>query len=137
MLITCSGASPAGRHTGSSRTASTSHRDWPRSRASGCRGRPGRIHVGNALDWTPPRRFLAEWHVIAPESLTPYLYTFAGSDAVRHLFRLAAGHDVGGHDRAREAAVANGEEGILARHVADVEVRPVRALAALELAGRL
>ena len=51
--------------------------------------------------------------------------------------RLAAGHDVRGHDRAREAAVADGEERVLARHVAHVEVRAVRALAALELAGRL
>lgn len=46
---------------------------------------------GDEPDDQALRRFLAEWHAIAPESLTQYLYTFAGSDAVRHLFRLAAG----------------------------------------------
>jgi glutamyl-tRNA reductase len=35
--------------------------------------------------------FLADWHAVAPEELAPYLYTFTGDDAVRHLFRLAAG----------------------------------------------
>lgn len=39
------------------------------------------------------RRFLAEWHDVSPETLTPYLYTFTGIDAVRHVFRLAAGLD--------------------------------------------
>lgn len=39
------------------------------------------------------RRFLAEWHQLAPEDLAPHLYTLAGADAVRHLFRLAAGLD--------------------------------------------
>jgi glutamyl-tRNA reductase len=39
------------------------------------------------------RRFLAEWHHVAPEELAPHLYTFVGADAVRHLFRLAAGLD--------------------------------------------
>jgi glutamyl-tRNA reductase len=35
--------------------------------------------------------FLADWHAVAPDELAPYLYTFTGDDAVRHVFRLAAG----------------------------------------------
>ncbi len=38
-------------------------------------------------------RFLADWHHLAPEELTPHLYTFTGEEAIRHLFRLAAGLD--------------------------------------------
>jgi glutamyl-tRNA reductase len=39
------------------------------------------------------RRFLAAWHGIALEELTPHLYTYSGATAVRHVFRLAAGLD--------------------------------------------
>src|SRR5688500_8961962 len=54
-------------------------------------------------------------------------------EEVRDGLGFLAGHDVGRHDRAREAAVADREQSVVAIHLADVEVRPVRALAALEL----
>src|SRR3954447_19721826 len=54
----------------------------------------------------------------------------------RHVAGVLAGHDVRGHDRAGEAAVADRVQNILARFLADVEVRAVGALAALDLAGR-
>src|SRR5947208_2429297 len=39
------------------------------------------------------QRFLAEWHHVAPQELTPHLYSYSGAGAVRHAFRLAAGLD--------------------------------------------
>src|SRR5918994_1637400 len=58
-------------------------------------------------------------------------------DEVRDRLGLGAGHDVGGHDRPGEPAVADREQHVVPVLLAHVEVRAVRALAALELAGGL
>ena len=39
------------------------------------------------------RRFLLDYHHLTPESIEPYLYDYAGADAVRHLFRVSSGLD--------------------------------------------
>src|SRR4051812_24122436 len=54
-----------------------------------------------------------------------------------HLLGVLTHHDVRRHDRPREAAVADREENVLLLLLADVEVRPVRPLTALDLALRL
>jgi glutamyl-tRNA reductase len=42
---------------------------------------------------TAVRRFLVEWHGLEPDTITPHLYERHNGDAVRHLFRVAAGLD--------------------------------------------
>ena len=39
------------------------------------------------------RRFFGSWGGISPADLSPYVYAYAGPEAVRHLFRVAAGLD--------------------------------------------
>jgi glutamyl-tRNA reductase len=38
-------------------------------------------------------KWLAEYHELKPQQITPYLYTLPQSDAVRHAFRVASGLD--------------------------------------------
>jgi glutamyl-tRNA reductase len=57
-----------------------------------------RVEVGGLVADGPDgqqalMRFLADWHKVPLNHLAPHLYTFSGADAVRHLFRLAAGLD--------------------------------------------
>jgi hypothetical protein len=52
----------------------------------------------------------------------------------RHAFGLPTGDDVRRHDRAGEASVPDGIEGVRHIHVANVEVGPVGALLAREIA---
>jgi glutamyl-tRNA reductase len=57
-----------------------------------------RVEVGGLVSDGPEgqqalTRFLADWHHVPLEHLTPHLYVFSGGDAVQHLFRLAAGLD--------------------------------------------
>jgi glutamyl-tRNA reductase len=55
-----------------------------------------RVEVYGALDVAqaePLERFLAGWHGMAPQELAPYRYVHVDREAVRHLFRLAAGLD--------------------------------------------
>ncbi|MCL4724708.1 MAG: glutamyl-tRNA reductase, partial [Rhodocyclaceae bacterium] len=37
--------------------------------------------------------WLAEYHQLAPQKISPYLYTLPSRDAVRHMFRVASGLD--------------------------------------------
>jgi glutamyl-tRNA reductase len=57
-----------------------------------------RVEVGGLVADGPEgqqalMRFLADWHHVPLDHLAPHLYTFSGTDAVQHLFRLAAGLD--------------------------------------------
>ncbi len=57
-----------------------------------------RVEVGGLVSDGPEgeqalTRFLADWHHVALEYLAPHLYVFSGTNAVQHLFRLAAGLD--------------------------------------------
>jgi glutamyl-tRNA reductase len=44
-------------------------------------------HPGTAVEW------LAEYHAVPADRISPYLYTFPQRDAVRHMFRVASGLD--------------------------------------------
>ena len=44
-------------------------------------------HPGAAADW------LAEYHTLPADRISPYIYTFPQRDAVRHMFRVASGLD--------------------------------------------
>jgi glutamyl-tRNA reductase len=57
-----------------------------------------RVEVGGLVADGPDAeqalmRFLADWHKVPLKHLEPHLYAFSGVDAVRHVFRLAAGLD--------------------------------------------
>ncbi len=39
------------------------------------------------------KKFVADFHAVAVEDITPYFYTYSGQNAVRHLFRVAASLD--------------------------------------------
>ncbi|MEJ2520660.1 MAG: glutamyl-tRNA reductase, partial [Desulfuromonadales bacterium] len=39
------------------------------------------------------RRFLAEYHGLAPQEIDPHLYDYQGEDGIRHLFRVASSLD--------------------------------------------
>lgn len=51
------------------------------------------VEDGNSDAESGAWRFLEQWHGQAAEQARPYLYVKQGSDAARHLFRLAAGLD--------------------------------------------
>jgi glutamyl-tRNA reductase len=44
-------------------------------------------HPSTAVEW------LAEYHAVPADRISPYLYTFPQRDAVRHMFRVASGLD--------------------------------------------
>ncbi|HEY1015295.1 MAG TPA: glutamyl-tRNA reductase [Herpetosiphonaceae bacterium] len=68
-----------------------------------------RVEVYGLVDQADPgralRSFLAQWHGLDEDELTPHLYTFCGADAARHLLRTAAGLD----------SMALGEDQIMAQ----------------------
>lgn len=49
--------------------------------------------VGAPRDEHDVRRLLLEWDELASDELLPHVYTLTGDEAVRHLFRVAAGLD--------------------------------------------
>ena len=117
--------SPAAARAGARRARSP--RRAERCRPCGARGRRGRGRGprGSALrsSMTAGGPLLACWPA--------YLLT-----NVRDVLGVLPHDDVRGHDRAREAAVADREQDVVVLLGADVEVRSVRALVVLLLLGR-
>ena len=112
-LVERAGSAP--RRASASRARCGSSPDLRRSSTGGPRGwRPGPTRS------RPRRRFVPE-----------YLREEVGDQ-----LGVPAHHDVRRHDLAREAAVADREQHVVPALLADVEVRPVGDLAALELPRR-
>src|SRR4051794_3066346 len=99
------------------------------------RGRGGRASDGMA--GPPGGGGVGSSHLLAAGGIPLLGLAGAGVEEGSDLLGVLADHHVGRHDRAGEAAVANGEEHVVPLDLALVEVRAVGALAALELARGL
>src|SRR3954454_3992476 len=98
-----------------------------RRRASAARTASGSFRISLRSSMRLPASLVAE---------QPLLLAGVPRYELGHVLGVAPHHDVGRHDRAGEAAVANRVEHVRGRLLADVEVRPVRALGSLHLARR-